>query len=67
MAAITDNKYDMFNWIAKVIDSCETLDHINSAERLVERFRVQTLDHSLYFKLYGKISYKVQSMKKKKE
>jgi hypothetical protein len=67
MAAITNNIYDMFNWVGKVIDSCETLDHINSAERLVERFRIQTSDHNLYFKLYGKISFKLQSMKKNKK
>ena len=67
MAAITDNKYDMFNWVEKIINSCETLDHINSVERLVERFKIQTSDWNLYFKLCTKVSFKVQSMKKKKK
>jgi hypothetical protein len=67
MAAVSNNKYDIFNWVGKVINSCKTLDHINSAERLVERFRIQTLDHNLYFKLCGKISFKLQSMKKNKK
>tara|TARA_R110000868_G_scaffold83946_6_gene236965 strand:- start:149 stop:355 length:207 start_codon:yes stop_codon:yes gene_type:complete len=63
MAAISDNKYDVYKWIIKVIDSCETLDHINSAERLVERFKVQSRDIDLHFTLYHKISIKVKFMK----
>ena len=63
MAAISDNIYDIFSWISKVIDSCTTLDHINSAERLVERFKVQSRDIDLHFKLYHKISIKVKFMK----
>ena len=63
MAAISDNIYDIFSWVSKVIDSCKTLDHINSAERLVERFKVQSRDIDLHFKLYHKISIKVKFMK----
>ena len=63
MAAISDNIYDIFSWISKVIDSCTTLDHINSAERLVERFKVQSRDIDLHFKLHHKISIKLKFMK----
>jgi hypothetical protein len=38
MAAISDNKYDVYNWIEKVIDSCTTYFHYNSAHRLVTNF-----------------------------
>ncbi len=37
MAAISDNKYDVYNWIETVIDSCTTYFHYNSAHRLVSK------------------------------
>jgi len=38
MAGVSDNKYDVYNWIEKVIDSCTTYFHYNSANRLVSNF-----------------------------
>ena len=67
MAAISDNKYDVYNWIEKVIDSCKTLDHTNSAERLIGRFKIQISDWNLYFKLKTQLSFKIKSMKKNKK
>ena len=39
MAAISDNKYDVYNWIMKVIDSCETYYHWDAAHNLIDNFR----------------------------
>jgi hypothetical protein len=67
MAALTDNKYDVYKWVKKVIDSCKTLDHINSAERLVERFKIQSIDWYLYRKLSIQLTVKIHLIKKKKK
>ena len=63
MAAISDNKYDIFSWVSNVIDSCENLDHINSAERLTERFRISSRDLDMYSKLHAKLNVKIQLLK----
>ena len=39
MAAISDNKYDVYNWIIKVIDSCETYYHWGAVHNLIDNFR----------------------------
>ena len=39
MAAITDNKYDVYNWIIKVIDSCKSHQQIDTVDRLITNFR----------------------------
>jgi hypothetical protein len=38
MAGISDNKYDVYNWIEKVIDSCTTYFHYIGAHKLVTNF-----------------------------
>ena len=38
MAALTDNKYDVYNWIIKVIDSCETYFQFRNANTLIDNF-----------------------------
>ena len=38
MAALTDNKYDVYNWIIKVIDSCETYFHFRNVKTLIINF-----------------------------
>jgi hypothetical protein len=37
MAAASNNKYDILNWIKKVIDSCENMDQLNTSYRLMRR------------------------------
>jgi uncharacterized protein (DUF608 family) len=39
MAAISDNKYDVYNWIKKVIDSCKSHQQIDTVNRLITNFR----------------------------
>lgn len=41
MAAESNNKYDISNWVKKVVDSCENMDQMNTACRLMYRaFRI---------------------------
>ena len=47
MAALTDNKYDVYNWIIKVIDSCETYFHYSIVQRLISNFYDRYDDHQL--------------------
>lgn len=39
MAAISDNKYDVYNWIIKVINSCKSHQQIDTVNRLIINFR----------------------------
>ena len=39
MAAISDNKYDVYNWIIKVINSCKSHQQIDTVNRLITNFR----------------------------
>jgi hypothetical protein len=39
MAAITDNKYDVYKWIKKVIYSCKTYFHFRVVDNLILNFR----------------------------
>jgi hypothetical protein len=63
MAAVSNNKYDIFSWVSNVIDSCENLDHINSAERLTDRFWISSRDQGLSNKLHAKLNVKIQLLK----
>ena len=38
MAALTDNKYDVYNWITKVIDSCKNYHHFRAVDNLITNF-----------------------------
>lgn len=38
MAAISDNKYDVHDWIVKIIDSCESYFHYEKVHALIENF-----------------------------
>lgn len=65
MAAISDNKYDVFNWIIKVYDSCETLTHIRKVERLIENFYKMYDDYTMYVEL-GEYYFRVSDRLKHK-
>lgn len=47
MAAISDNKYDVYNWIKKVIDSCKSHQQIDTVNRLIMNFRDIYNDYDL--------------------
>lgn len=46
------NKYDVFNWIKKVIDSCETREHFNFVKNLNNNFLNRFDDYPLTKKLF---------------
>ena len=47
MAALTDNKFDVYNWIIKVIDSCKSHQQIDTVNRLITNFRNMYNDYDL--------------------
>ncbi len=51
MAAASDNKYDVFNWISKVIDSCNTVQQVHNADKLIQMFKIQSNNPELHKKL----------------
>lgn len=51
MAAVSDNKYDVFNWIKKVYDSCQTIPQLLTVYKLVQNFRKTYDDYKLYSEL----------------
>ena len=53
MAALTDNKYDVYNWIIKVIDSCKNHHHFKATSKLVSNFHDKYDDWQLTGKLRG--------------
>lgn len=69
MAAQSDNKYDVFNWIIKVYDSCESVSQILTTERLIRNFTKTYDDYTLYSKLqdhYWEVSERLQQKVDKK-
>jgi hypothetical protein len=69
MAAPSNNKYDVFNWIMKVYDSCETISQVITTEKLIRNFRKMYDDYTLYDKLqdhYFEVSERLQQKVDKK-
>ena len=58
MAALTDNKYDVYNWIEKVIDSCKSHQQIDTVDRLITNFRNVYDDYDLTGSLRNHAHYK---------
>ena len=38
MAAKSDNKYDVYEWIQQIINSCETYFHYRAANNIIDNF-----------------------------
>lgn len=47
MIEIYNNKYDVYNWIIKVIDSCKSHQQIDTVNRLITNFRNMYNDYDL--------------------
>ena len=62
------NKFDTFNWVKKVIDSCETRVHFNNVRKLMTNFFNTFNDNELSKKLrmYELSAYRKFSQKPKK-
>ena len=59
-----ENKYDVFNWIKKVIDSCETREQFNFVKNLNNNFLNRFNDYPLTKKLF---QYRTQVKKDRKK
>jgi hypothetical protein len=57
--AETENIYDIWWWVSKVIASCETVEHVNAAERLIENYYRMFNDAQLTNKLNAELAYKI--------
>ena len=51
MAAISDNKYDVYNWIIDIVKSCQSIKHTIVVNKLVSQFLKQYDDWDLYHQL----------------
>lgn len=56
MAAPSDNKYDVFNWIIDIAKSCQSVQHIIVVNKLVSQFLKQYDDWDLYHQLCNETS-----------
>lgn len=57
-----NNIYDIWWWVSKVISSCEDVDHVNAAERLVQNFWKMFGDQQLTSKLRAELDYKIEEL-----
>jgi hypothetical protein len=60
--AETENKYDIWWWVSKVIASCESIDHVNSAERLIQNYTRMFNDTLLTSRLAVELDFKIQEL-----
>lgn len=60
--AETENIYDIWWWVSKVIASCKNIDHVNTAERLIKNFWVMFNDSQLTKKLHIELDIKIQEL-----
>jgi len=51
MAAVSNNPYDEFEWVKKVIDSTTTFEQYQNTDRLIELFYKKYNNSSLYHML----------------
>jgi hypothetical protein len=62
MAAISNNKYDIYSWIESIIDSCETLEHLNCVERLIYNYE-KMFGYGLFRDFRAKMSLQIDKIK----
>jgi hypothetical protein len=55
MAAISNNKYDVFNWILEVAKSCTTLQQSIQVNKLVQLFLTRYNDFDMYCDLHDQV------------
>ena len=60
--AETENIYDIWWWVSKVIVSCKNIDHVNTAERLIKNFWIMFNDSQLTKKLHIELDIKIQEL-----
>jgi hypothetical protein len=55
MAALSDNKYDVYNWIIEVAKSCTTLKQSIQVNRLTQLFLTRYEDFDMYCDLSDQV------------
>ena len=60
--AETENIYDIWWWVSKVITSCKNIDHVNTCERLIKNFWIMFNDSQLTKKLHIELDIKIQEL-----
>ena len=60
--AETENIYDIWWWVSKVIASCKNIDHVNTVERLIKNFWIMFNDLQLTKKLHIELDIKIQEL-----
>jgi hypothetical protein len=63
MAALSDNKYDVYNWIIEVAKSCTTLKQSIQVNRLTQLFLTRYEDFDMYCDLSDQV-WRESSMNK---
>ena len=63
MIGVYNNKYDVYNWITKVIDSCKNYHHFRAVDNLISNFHDMYDDWQLTGKLRGYSSDKYYTRK----
>ena len=61
MAAISNNKYDIYSWVESIVYSCETLEHLNCVERLIDNYE-KMFGHAFYWAFRAKISLQIDKI-----
>jgi len=51
MAAVSNKKEDVYNWLWVVISSCETMDQYKATAKLIKLFQAQYNDRDLIIML----------------
>ncbi len=62
MAALSNNKYDVFNWIQSIINSIEKYNHYLACRRLIKLFYSQHQDRDLKDILDSHLMYRLQEL-----
>jgi hypothetical protein len=55
MGSYSEDKYDVWEWICKVIDSCDSISHIHTCERLIRNYSIAYGDKQLTRLLRGDV------------
>lgn len=59
----TENIYDIWGWVLRVVVSCENMYHVKACERLINNFYNKYGDWQLTRKLYMELYTKIHQLK----
>lgn len=67
MAAQSNNKYDVYNWIRSVIDSTNNINQYPACRNLIKSFYTQYQDWDLRWELDNHCMYKLRELRSTKK